>query len=158
MEVAGKDGKNKKEKKNKGLLRASKINDIEVKAMGKDGNPLRRVVCGVHGVNDNDKGYSNEKMNIGTGSHKNNESVNDTSVSNSVTLTSTNDAPTNTSHAHDLIRPKMRVGRRFVVTFMREHVNMENGWAALVNEVTDIKETDKIEAKTVKTEHKMERA
>nr|GFC22087.1 hypothetical protein [Tanacetum cinerariifolium] len=75
--------------------------------MGKDGNPLRRAVRGVHGVNDNDKGYSDEKMNIGTGSNKNNESVNDTYVSNSVTLTSTNDAPTNTSHAHDVTRPEM---------------------------------------------------
>nr|GEU51100.1 RNA-directed DNA polymerase, eukaryota, reverse transcriptase zinc-binding domain protein [Tanacetum cinerariifolium] len=126
VEVAGKDGNKKKEKKNKGLLRASKINDIEGKAMGKDGllraskindiegkamgkdgNPLRRAVHGVHGVNDNDKGYSNEKMNIGTGSNKNNESLNDTSVSNPVTLTSTNNAPTNTSHAHDVIRPEM---------------------------------------------------
>nr|GEY69708.1 hypothetical protein [Tanacetum cinerariifolium] len=107
MDVAGKYGKKKKGKKNKGLLRASKINNIEGKVMGKDGNPLRRAVHGVHGVNDYDKGYSNEKMNIGSSSNKNNESVNDTFVSNPVTLTSTNDAPTNTSHAHDVIRPEM---------------------------------------------------
>nr|GFA61223.1 hypothetical protein [Tanacetum cinerariifolium] len=152
-----------------------------------------RVVRGVHGVNDNDKGYSNEKMNIGTGSNKNNEFVNDTSLSNPVTLTSTNDAPTNTSHAHDVIGPEMvnpsvnlgfgkedefwssskshfrsvyevtkggeairsdfykvsssdgtkengnpnvtsRVSIDKNMLVNREHVNMENGWAAPVNE------------------------
>nr|GEW67696.1 hypothetical protein [Tanacetum cinerariifolium] len=192
--------KKKKEKKNKGLLRASKINDIEGKAIGKDGNPLWMAVRGVHGVNDNDKGYSNEKMNIRTGSYKNNESVNDTSVSNLVTLTSTNDAPTNTSYARDVIRPEMvnpSVNLRFgkevefwssskspirsvhEVTEGREairsdfyevsssdgtkengnpnvtsrvstdknmlvngeHVNMENSWDALVNEVISNKPT-----------------
>nr|GEW65608.1 hypothetical protein [Tanacetum cinerariifolium] len=166
MEVAGKDGEKKKEKKNKGLLRASKINNIEGKAVGKDGNPLQRDVRGVHGVNDNDKGYSNEKINIGTGFNKNNESVNDTSVSNPMTLTSTNDALTNTSHAHDVIRPEMvnpsvnlgdfyevsssdgtkengnpnvtsRVSTDKNMLVNGEHVNMENGLVALVNEVLE---------------------
>nr|GFA56336.1 hypothetical protein [Tanacetum cinerariifolium] len=110
--------------------------------------------------NAQDKGYSNEKMNIGTGSNKNNESVNDTSVSNPVTLTSTNDAPTNTRHAHDVIdeggkairsdfyevssydgtkengNPNVtsRVSTDKNMLVNGEHVNMENGWAAPVNE------------------------
>nr|GEX76218.1 hypothetical protein [Tanacetum cinerariifolium] len=161
MEVAGKDGKKKKEKKNKGLLRASKINNIEGKAVGKDGNPLQRAVRGVHVVNDNDKGYSNEKINIGTGFNKNNESVNDTSVSNPVTLTSTNDAPTNTSHAHDVIRPEMvsssdgnkengnpnvtsRVSTDKNMLVNGEHVNMENGLVAPVNEFHTTKGMEQI--------------